>query len=203
MVRQETIRRSAPWLLAGLLVWGCASPADADSQDQLGALKAAAETEPAPKLSAEDKIRIAQKIAEVDASLSKRGQTASASTQLMTVTSVGQLQQTQVAQSTYYYCGPATITESLAQMGIGLSQASAATLLKTTTDGTAWYGINAQVPSPTGYPMRDVMNYKIGSPFYVPKSLPTSPSAQDKADYNNYLHQDIDSGHPVLGNAYE
>src|SRR4029453_13444610 len=61
----------------------------------------------------------------------------------------------QTSQATRYYCGPASVHETLGTIGISLSQAAAATKLHTTTAGTAWSGGGT---SPSGYPVPAVLN---------------------------------------------
>ena len=109
----------------------------------------------------------------------------------------------QQPQQTSYWCGPATVTELLTWKGVSISQSQAATLLKTTTDGTAWSGVNISVPSPTGYPVADAMNYKVGVGYYVPTALPGSPSSANITTYQNDLVYDIDHAWGLAGDAWE
>ena len=109
----------------------------------------------------------------------------------------------QQPQQTSYWCGPATVTELLTWKGVSITQSQAATLLKTTTDGTAWSGVNISVPSPTGYPVADAMNYKVGVGYYVPTAVAGSPSSADIATYQNDLVYDIDHAWGLAGDAWE
>lgn len=109
----------------------------------------------------------------------------------------------QQAQTTSYYCGPAAVAEALGALGTSISQSSAANLLKTTTDGTAWSGVNAKVTSPTGYPVPDVMNYKWGKLWYVPVAVPDPARSSDVTTYIERLQFDINDGAPLLGDAVE
>jgi hypothetical protein len=101
-----------------------------------------------------------------------------------------------------YYCGPAAVSMALDTLGIGINQGDAAWLLGTTADGTAWSGVNAQVPNPTGFPVPDVMNYMMGRGWFMPIGLSYNPTSTEKEDYRNRLWV-IDSGYPVVGDAWE
>ncbi|MFB7373146.1 hypothetical protein ACFC0D_25240 [Streptomyces sp. NPDC056222] len=109
------------------------------------------------------------------------------------------------SQKTSYWCGPATlvITQSAADEVAGRSQQDAATLLKTNSSGTAWYGININVPSPTGYPMADALNYRLPGAGYVPKALPYTPTATDKANFKQHITHNTDHDYAIAGNAWE
>ncbi|MET9376559.1 hypothetical protein ABZX98_20840 [Streptomyces sp. NPDC002992] len=109
------------------------------------------------------------------------------------------------SQKTSYWCGPATlvITQSARDEVAGRSQQDAATLLKTTSNGTAWYGININVPSPTGYPMADALNHRLPGAGYVPKALPYTPTATDKANFKQHITHDTDNDFAIAGNAWE
>ncbi|MFI1813116.1 hypothetical protein ACH414_22560 [Streptomyces sp. NPDC020422] len=109
------------------------------------------------------------------------------------------------SQQTSYWCGPATlvITQSAHDEVGGRSQQDAATLLKTTTSGTAWYGIDINVPSPTGYPMADALNYRLPGAGYVPKALPYTPTATDKANFKQHIVHNTDNDYAIAGNAWE
>ncbi|MEU8530302.1 MULTISPECIES: hypothetical protein [Streptomyces] len=109
------------------------------------------------------------------------------------------------SQKTSYWCGPATlvITQSARDEVAGRSQQDAATLLKTTTSGTAWYGININVPSPTGYPMADALNYRLPGSGYVPRALPYTPTATDKANFKAHITHNTDNDYGIAGNAWE
>ncbi|MFF8605303.1 hypothetical protein ACF06X_05155 [Streptomyces sp. NPDC015346] len=109
------------------------------------------------------------------------------------------------SQKTSYWCGPATlvITQSARDEVGGRSQQDAATLLKTTTNGTAWYGININVPNPTGYPMADALNHRLPGAGYVPRALPYTPTATDKANFRQHITYDTDNDYAIAGNAWE
>ncbi|MFF9197990.1 hypothetical protein ACF09L_22535 [Streptomyces sp. NPDC014779] len=109
------------------------------------------------------------------------------------------------SQQTSYWCGPATlvITQSAHDEVAGRSQRDAATLLKTTTSGTAWYGIDINVPSPTGYPMVDALNYRLPGAGYVPKALPYTPTATDKTAFRQHITHNTDNDYAIAGNAWE
>ncbi|MFD9035785.1 hypothetical protein ACFVZW_32275 [Streptomyces sp. NPDC059567] len=109
------------------------------------------------------------------------------------------------SQKTSYWCGPATlvITQSAADEVAGRSQQDAATLLKTNSSGTAWYGVNINVPSPTGYPMADALNYRLPGAGYVPKALPYTPTATDKTNFKQHITHNTDHDYAIAGNAWE
>ncbi|WP_406860256.1 hypothetical protein ABZO31_07390 [Streptomyces sp. HUAS MG47] len=109
------------------------------------------------------------------------------------------------SQKTSYWCGPATlvITQSARDEVAGRSQQTAATLLKTNTSGTAWYGININVPNPTGYPMADALNNRLPGSGYVPKALPYTPTATDKANFKAHITHNTDNDYAIAGNAWE
>ncbi|MFF8274653.1 hypothetical protein ACF05T_00845 [Streptomyces lateritius] len=109
------------------------------------------------------------------------------------------------SQKTSYWCGPATlvITQSAHDEVGGRSQQDAATLLRTTTNGTAWYGININVPNPTGYPMADALNHRLPGAGYVPKALPYTPTATDKANFKQHITHNTDNDYAIAGNAWE
>jgi hypothetical protein len=111
---------------------------------------------------------------------------------------------TQQGQTTGYYCGPAAMAEAVTYKGVSLSQGSAANLLKTTSgSGTAWSGVNANVPTTTGYPMPDVANYEVGQQYYLPVAVPYTPTSTDISNYEWSVKYDIDSSWPVIGDAWE
>lgn len=65
-----------------------------------------------------------------------------------------------VNQKEDYYCGPATVKQTLCYFGVRLTQDQCAAQLKTTTDGTIMANIpgviNANVSLATGYSMRSI-----------------------------------------------
>jgi hypothetical protein len=106
----------------------------------------------------------------------------------------------QTSQATSYYCGPATVHEALGTVGISLSQASAATKLHTTTDGTAWSGGGT---SPSGYPIPDVLNGMQNRNYYVPQPV-SSPTSSSIGTYKSDLKMDIYAVRaPLVGDAWE
>ncbi|MFD3946463.1 hypothetical protein [Streptomyces sp. NPDC058579] len=109
------------------------------------------------------------------------------------------------SQKTSYWCGPATlvITQSARDGVAGRSQQDAANLLRTSTSGTAWYGININVPNPTGYPMADALNSRLPGAGYVPRALPYTPSATDKANFKQHITHNTDNDYAIAGNAWE
>ncbi|MFG3344726.1 hypothetical protein ACGF1Z_06635 [Streptomyces sp. NPDC048018] len=109
------------------------------------------------------------------------------------------------SQKTSYWCGPATlvITQSAHDGVGGRSQQDAATLLKANTSGTAWYGVDINVPGPTGYPMADALNYRLPGAGYVPRALAYTPTAADKATFRQHVTHDTDNDYAIAGNAWE
>ncbi len=106
----------------------------------------------------------------------------------------------QTAQSTSYYCGPASVHEALGALGVSLSQSAAATALHTTTAGTAWSGGGT---SPSGYPVPDVMNAHESTNYYVPQYVASATSSAIST-YEEDLEADIYAiGAPLLGDAWE
>lgn len=114
---------------------------------------------------------------------------------------------TQRPQQTSYWCGPAAVSGALAVRGVAVSQRTAASLLRTTSDGTDWSGTNAKVPKAyrTGYPVADVLTYKLRGQgaHYYPVWLDYNPTATQKARYRTRLVADIDRGWDLVGNAWE
>ncbi|MFI8823176.1 hypothetical protein [Streptomyces sp. NPDC053431] len=109
------------------------------------------------------------------------------------------------SQQTSYWCGPATlvIAQSAHDEVGGRSQQEAATLLRTNSSGTAWYGIDINVPDPTGYPMADALNYRLPGAGYVPHALPYTPTATDKATFKQHITHNTDNDYAIAGNAWE
>jgi hypothetical protein len=105
---------------------------------------------------------------------------------------------TQQAQIRNYFCGPATVSEMLAQMGKSVSQRLAARELKTTTAGTDW-------SNSRGYPVPTVLNRNQNINDYVAVALPWSPTSAQIRTYEIDLVTDINhaGGAPLAGNAYE
>jgi hypothetical protein len=105
---------------------------------------------------------------------------------------------TQQPQLLGYYCGPATASEMLAQLGVRLSQAAAARELGTTASGTNW-------SDASGYPMPRVLNANQARNQYVAVALPWAPSARQIRTFETDLVTDVNhnGGAPLAGNAYE
>jgi hypothetical protein len=105
---------------------------------------------------------------------------------------------TQRAQINGYYCGPATVSEMLAQMGKRVTQVQAARQLHTTRSGTNW-------SDDTGYPVPNVLNRNQQKNNYVAVALPWSPTRAQVRTFETDLVTDINhhGGVPLAGNAYE
>lgn len=105
---------------------------------------------------------------------------------------------TQQPQALNYFCGPATVSEMLAQLGVNLSQLTAARELGTTIHGTDW-------SDASGYPVPRVLNENQSLNDYVAVALPWTPTAQQIATFEIDLVTDINDngGVPLAGNAYE
>jgi hypothetical protein len=108
------------------------------------------------------------------------------------------LPRTQQPQVRGYYCGPATVSEMLAQMGKRVSQVSAARELKTNPSGTNW-------SDDSGYPVPDVLNLNQKKNDYVAVALPWSPNSAQVQTFETDLVTDVNhhGGVPLAGNAYE
>jgi hypothetical protein len=108
------------------------------------------------------------------------------------------LKATQQAQVRGYFCGPATVSEMLAQMGKRVTQVAAARQLRTTPSGTNW-------SDDSGYPVPDVLNRNQHKNNYVAVALPWSPTAAQVRTFQTDLVADINhnGGVPLAGNAYE
>lgn len=108
-------------------------------------------------------------------------------------------------QATSYYCGPAAVSEALAHLGISVSQTTAASQLRTTTAGTAWSGVYANVTTAkTGYPVPDVLNYHLRyrSLRYYPVGYGSATSTVI-ANFKTRAVADISANEPVIGDAWE
>jgi hypothetical protein len=108
------------------------------------------------------------------------------------------LRATQQAQIRNYFCGPATVSEMLAQMGKQVSQQAAARQLKTTTAGTNW-------SDDSGYPVPQVLNKNQKKNQYVAVALPWTPTRAQIHTFETDLVADVNhnGGVPLAGNAYE
>jgi hypothetical protein len=108
------------------------------------------------------------------------------------------LEGSQQAQILDYFCGPATVSEMLAQVGVTLSQQRAARELGTTGSGTDW-------SDASGYPVPKVLNENQHRNTYVAVALPWTPTPAQARRYQADLVTDINrhGGVPLAGNAYE
>jgi hypothetical protein len=108
------------------------------------------------------------------------------------------LKPTQRAQINGYYCGPATVSEMLAQMGKTVGQRKAARQLGTNSNGTGW-------SDGSGYPVPEVLNAHESRNNYVAVGLPWSPTKHEIKTYEVDLVTDINhkGGVPLAGDAYE
>lgn len=128
----------------------------------------------------------------------------------LTVPSDFLMGQNQQGQQTGYWCGPATESETVGLLGMSYSQSTEASYLKTDTNGTAWSGVNANVPAQyqTGYPLRDVLDYEFvvdrgWDPNYGVVALQYTPSQTDINNYIGHMTNDISNYWPVIGDAWE
>ena len=105
---------------------------------------------------------------------------------------------TQRAQIRDYFCGPAAVTEMLAQLHVVLHQHAAARDLGTNPSGTDWS--NAR-----GYPVPRVLNAHQTRNRYVAVALPWSPTRAQIGVFRMDLVRDVSrgSGVPLAGNGYE
>jgi hypothetical protein len=108
------------------------------------------------------------------------------------------LRPTQRRQVTNYFCGPATVTEMLAQMHVNVRQRLAARELGTTQNGTDW-------SNSSGYPVPEVLNENQRINDYVAVGLPWVPTRSQLRTYESDLVADINHGRgaPLAGDAYE
>lgn len=108
------------------------------------------------------------------------------------------LARTQRAQFRGNYCGPAMVSEMLAQMRVRLSQRAAARALHTNRSGTDW-------SNSRGYPVPRVLNAHQRRNKYVAVGLPWSPTRKQVRTFITDLVTDINRRHgvPIAGNAYE
>jgi hypothetical protein len=105
---------------------------------------------------------------------------------------------TQRAQIRNYFCGPATVSEMLAQMHIVLHQKAAARELGTNRSGTDW-------SNSRGYPVPRVLNAHQKRTRYVAVGLPWAPTAAQVATFRMDLLHDVSRGRgvPIAGAGYE
>ena len=105
---------------------------------------------------------------------------------------------TQQAQLNGYFCGPATVSEMLAQMGRTLPQQRAAAELGTNEAGTGWSDLS-------GNPVPRVLNQNQQRNNYVAVALPWAPTRSQVRAYERNLVTDINrrGGVPLAGDADE
>jgi hypothetical protein len=96
------------------------------------------------------------------------------------------------------FCGPATVSEMLAQVGVVLNQPQAARELGTSQSGTDWSDAK-------GYPVPAVLNAHQKRTSYVATGLPWTPTSAQISTYITDLVADVSrgAGVPMAGNAYE
>lgn len=111
---------------------------------------------------------------------------------------------THSSQSKTYWCGPSAVAMALRTIGVtSPTQTTLAGQLKTTMEGTAWYGVNVSTSPHTGRPVKDVLNNRIGSNWYVAVDLANSPTSTEKSNYASRLALGITNDHGLVGGAYE
>jgi hypothetical protein len=105
---------------------------------------------------------------------------------------------TQEPQVRKYFCGPATVSEMLAQLGVKIGQFAVAQELGTNASGTGW-------SDGSGFPVPRVLNANQARNRYVAVALPWPPTARQISTYEKELVADINDngGIPLAGNAYE
>jgi hypothetical protein len=105
---------------------------------------------------------------------------------------------TQQPQVRDYFCGPATVSEMLAQLGVRIGQFTAARELGTNLGGTDW-------SDASGYPVPRVLDENQSRKSYVAVALPWAPTSRQVSTYEIDLVADINDnrGVPLAGNAYE
>ena len=115
-----------------------------------------------------------------------------------TVPASRDLRLTQRRQATNYFCGPAAVTEMLAQLHVTVHQRLAARELGTTPNGTDWSDSG-------GYPVPEVLNKNQRINDYVAVGLPWVPTRSQLRTYESDLVADINHGRgaPLAGDAYE
>ncbi|WP_018131839.1 C39 family peptidase [Effusibacillus pohliae] len=97
-----------------------------------------------------------------------------------------------------YYCGPATAAMIIKSKQVSTSQSETASLLGTESyKETPWSVGPSTSPS---YPMRDALNYKLNTSWYVPYGLPESVTT---TTFKDHITFDVDFDYGVAGDAYE
>jgi hypothetical protein len=108
------------------------------------------------------------------------------------------LNATQQAQINGYFCGPATVSEMLAQMGRTVTQRQVAGQLGTNVSGTGWSDLS-------GNPVARVLNRNQQRNNYLAVDLPWLPTTSEVRAYERNLVTDINhrGGVPLAGDADE
>ncbi len=105
---------------------------------------------------------------------------------------------TQKAQTRSYWCGPATLAMLVQADDASISQTTAASRLKTTSNGTNWYSGGGT------YPMEKALERYSGDFDYTAQNLPYTPSKADVTTFKGRLMTDIAvNRHGIAGNAVE
>lgn len=104
----------------------------------------------------------------------------------------------QLSQPNNYYCGPASATEIIRQIGVNpyLAMSDAASYLGTTTDGTVWS--KRSITGSYYYPMADTLDYYSNSANHY--AAEPAPSA---ATFINDVTYTLDKGYPVAADMVE
>lgn len=114
------------------------------------------------------------------------------------------LSATHSSQSHTYWCGPSAVAMALRAGGLtSPTQTVLAGELKTTTNGTDWYGKNITAHPATGRPVKDVLNGRFSNYLYLATDLSYSPTAAEKSTYKTYMMSTITQNHGLVGGAWE
>lgn len=104
----------------------------------------------------------------------------------------------QKAQTRSYWCGPATLQMLAMASGSTISQSTAASRLKTTSNGTNWYAGSGN------YPMERALERYSGGFDYTPQNLAYTPSKKDVQTFRDRLRADVAvQQRGIAGNAVE
>jgi len=104
----------------------------------------------------------------------------------------------QKAQTRSYWCGPATLQMLAMASGATISQSTAASRLKTTSNGTNWYAGSGN------YPMERALERYSGGFDYTPQNLAYTPSKKDVQTFRDRLKADVAvQQRGIAGNAVE
>ncbi|PWK16459.1 C39 family peptidase [Tumebacillus permanentifrigoris] len=104
----------------------------------------------------------------------------------------------QLSQPNNYYCGPASATEIIRQIGVNpsLAMSDAANYLGTNTDGTVWS--KRAITGSYYYPMADTLDYYSNSANnYAAEASPSAATFKSDVTYT------IDKGYPVSADVVE